>query len=216
MRNTEDFIKLAKAMALSFGETCEVVVHSREMAIVHIENGYISGRSVGHVMDPALCDYYVNRGRETGGVVVRITRKEDGTLLKSTTVIFYDENGDYDGMFCFTRDLSLINQVRNQLDTMMDVAPFEDKEVTGTNLSISDYAHLAISDIIKTVGKPSTLGSKEMKMRILEMLEDKGVFQLKDSVPQVCDMLGISQATLYNYLRDIRSRNTGFLQIKGS
>lgn len=63
------------------------------------------------------------------------------------------------------------------------------------------------------MGKPSALGSKEVKLRILRMLEEKGVFQLKDSVPQVCELLDISQATLYNYLREIRTQGSGFLPL---
>ena len=93
--------------------------------------------------------------------------------------------------------------------------PFEDREVSGTDLSISDYTHLVIADIIKNVGKPSTLGPKEIKLRIIRKLEEKGVFQLKDSVPQVCELLDISQATLYNYLREVRTQGSGFLQIAG-
>jgi len=76
-----------------------------------------------------------------------------------------------------------------------------------------DYSKLVIADIIKTVGKPSALGSKEVKLRILRKLEEKGVFQLKDSVPQVCELLDISQATLYIYLREIRTQGSGFLPL---
>ena len=39
------------------------------------------------------------------------------------------------------------------------------------------------------------------------------MFQLKDSVPQVCELLDISQATLYNYLREIRAQGSGFLPL---
>ena len=63
------------------------------------------------------------------------------------------------------------------------------------------------------MGKPSALGSKEVKLRILRKLEEKGVFQLKDSVPRVCELLDISQATLYNYLREIRTQGSGFLPL---
>ena len=87
------------------------------------------------------------------------------------------------------------------------------EQLSGIDLTIADYSKLVIADIIKTVGKPSALGSKEVKLRILRMLEEKGVFQLKDSVPQVCELLDISQATLYNYLREIRTQGSGFLPL---
>ena len=87
------------------------------------------------------------------------------------------------------------------------------EQLSGIDLTIADYSKLVIADIIKTVGKPSALGSKEVKLRILRKLEEKGVFQLKDSVPQVCELLDISQATLYNYLREIRAQGSGFLPL---
>ena len=87
------------------------------------------------------------------------------------------------------------------------------EQLSGIDLTIADYSKLVIADIIKTVGKPSALGSKEVKLRILRKLEEKGVFQLKDSVPQVCELLDISQATLYNYLREIRTQVSGFLPL---
>ena len=87
------------------------------------------------------------------------------------------------------------------------------EQLSGIDLTIADYSKLVIADIIKTVGKPSALGSKEVKLRILRKLEEKGVFQLKDSVPQVCELLDISQATLYNYLREIRTQGSGFLPL---
>jgi predicted transcriptional regulator YheO len=33
-------------------------------------------------------------------------------------------------------------------------------------------------------------------------LSEKGVFQVKKAVPIIADMLGLSRATVYNYLRE--------------
>ena len=116
-------------------------------------------------------------------------------------------------MLCFTVNLTALDQAKKMLDSLMNVMPFETPEAMGSDLTIADYSKLVIADIIKTVGKPSALGSKEVKLRILRKLEEKGVFQLKDSVPQVCELLDISQATLYNYLREIRTQGSGFLPL---
>lgn len=210
----KSLIRIARAIALAQGENCESVVHDREKTIVHIENGYISNRMVGDVMDDSVFEYLDGKARENDGIVVRLTRKDNGEILKSTTMFFYDEQGAYEGMLCFTMNLTVINQARNLLDSLMNIKPFEDRENVGTDMSIVDYTHLVISDIIKDVGKPSTLGSKEIKLRVLSKLDEKGVFLLKDSVPQVCELLDISQATLYNYLREIRSRTTPLLPIR--
>lgn len=208
-------VEIAKALALSMGETCETVVHDENKTIIHIENGSISGREVGDVMDDSVFEYLADRSRKENGNVVRLTKKANGELAKSTTVMFFDSMGKYEAMLCFTINLTALNQARNMLDSLMNIQPFEEKEEQKDNRTIADYTRTVIADIIKEVGKPSTLGPKEIKLRTLRMLDEKGVFLIKDSIPQVCELLSISQATLYNYLREIRTDSVDLLPMRG-
>ena len=127
-------------------------------------------------------------------------------------MMFFDENGAYEAMLCFTVNLTALDQAKKMLDSLMNVMPFDSPEAIGSDLTIADYSKLVIADIIKTVGKPSALGSKEVKLRILRKLEEKGVFQL-DLFGAQGRGLDISQATLYNYLREIRTQGSGFLPL---
>lgn len=206
-------IQIAKGISLSLGETCEAVVHDRDHRIAYIANGHISGREQGQQMEESVFKYFEDETRANNGTVVRLTRKNNGELHKSTTMMFFDETGAYEATLCFTVNLTALDQAKKMLDSLMNVMPFDSPEAMGSDLTIADYSKLVIADIIKTVGKPSALGSKEVKLRILRKLEEKGVFQLKDSVPQVCELLDISQATLYNYLRGIRAQGSGFLPL---
>lgn len=199
-------IKVAEAIALASGPKCETVVHDKNLKIVYIANGELSGRSIGCVMDENVFRYLWEWSQKSNGIVIRMTRKENGDLKKATTVFAQDQDGNYVGMLCFTQDLTAMNQARNLLDSIMNIQPFDSSEES--SMTITDYAHTVISDIIKEVGKPSTLGTREINIRILRRLEEKDVFSLKDAVPQVCEMLNISQATLYNYLREIRVQNS--------
>jgi len=211
----EILIPVAKAIALAMGDKCETVVHDADRRIAFIANGHISGREVGQLMDDSVFEYLMDRAKKEGGRVVRLTKKADGELAKATTVVFYDSTGGYCGMLCFTMNLTMLNQARNLLDTIMNVQPFEENEEGGENMNIVEYTRMVIADIIKEVGKPSTLGPKEIKMRTLKLLDEKGVFLIKDSIPQVCELLSISQATLYNYLREIRSEKAELLPVSG-
>ena len=52
---TDFYARLAHAIAVQFGSNCEVVVHDLETndperSIVAIENGHVTGRSVGDVL----------------------------------------------------------------------------------------------------------------------------------------------------------------------
>ena len=84
-------IQIAQSIALSLGENCEAVVHDRNRRIAFIANGYISGREKGQVMEESVFDYFEDLTRSNGGTVVRLTRKDNGELHKSTTMMFFDD-----------------------------------------------------------------------------------------------------------------------------
>ena len=45
---------------------------------------------------------------------------------------------------------------------------------------------------------------KEDKLAIVESLENKGIFDVKGSVEYVADRLGVTNFTIYNYLKEVR------------
>jgi predicted transcriptional regulator YheO len=49
---------------------------------------------------------------------------------------------------------------------------------------------------------------REEKIELIGRLAEKGVFQVKKSVSILADQLGLSRATVYNYLREARETNT--------
>ena len=47
---------------------------------------------------------------------------------------------------------------------------------------------------------------KEDKLRIVARLEEKGIFAIKNSVDYVAECLGVSNFTVYNYLKEVRGK----------
>jgi hypothetical protein len=64
--------------------------------------------------------------------------------------------------------------------------------------------HGALDRIIAAVeaelGRPLSDLSREDKQRAVRMLEERGAFQLRKSVEDVADAMGVSRFTVYNYL----------------
>ena len=50
--------------------------------------------------------------------------------------------------------------------------------------------------------------SMEEKIQLVRILEDQGVFQIKGVINQVALLLGVSNFTVYNYLKKIRAANS--------
>ena len=138
-------IQIAKGISQSLGETCEAVVHDRDHRIAYIANGHISGREQGQEMEESVFKYFEDETRANNGTVVRLTRKNNGELHKSTTMMFFDETGAYEAMLCFTVNLTALDQAKKMLDSLMNVMPFDSPEAIGSDLTIADYSKLVIA-----------------------------------------------------------------------
>lgn len=125
-------IQIAKGISLSLGETCEAVVHDRDHRIAYIANGHISGREQGQEMEESVFKYFEDETRANNGTVVRLARKNNGELHKSTTMMFFDETGAYEAMLCFTVNLTALDQAKKMLDSLMNVMPFDSPEAMGS------------------------------------------------------------------------------------
>ncbi len=57
-----------------------------------------------------------------------------------------------------------------------------------------------LAAVQRDVGGPLSELSREDKQRAVKQLNDRGAFQLRKSVEQVAEVLGVSRFTVYNYL----------------
>ena len=53
------------------------------------------------------------------------------------------------------------------------------------------------------IGKPLSLMSKSDRKKVVGMLDERGVFQVRKSVPLVAERLGVTHKTIYNYLAEL-------------
>ena len=61
-----------------------------------------------------------------------------------------------------------------------------------------------MSSELKLMAKPVAYMQKEDKLAIVDRLEDKGIFDVKGSVEYVAERLGVTNFTIYNYLKEVR------------
>jgi len=45
--------------------------------------------------------------------------------------------------------------------------------------------------------------TKNDRVRVVSLLDDRGAFQLRKSVPLVAERLGVTEKTIYNYLAEL-------------
>ena len=62
---------------------------------------------------------------------------------------------------------------------------------------------------IRQIGKAPSQMNKEEKKQVLSQLDRKGALLITRSGPKICQALGISKFTLYNYLEEIHKQQEG-------
>lgn len=216
----EERLELLKNMVLGMsklmGSDTEIVLHDLyKKKLVYIVNNHITGRSIGYHMDPTVYEVIENLADDDGHLIGYGSKTAKGMSLRSSHFILRGEDGQPAAMICINQDTSRLQNARDLLDSMICLQPLgaavQEQEPEDETNYIQKMTQQVIIDSIEKM-KPTSIDTKEGKLRVLQQLEIKGVFAVKDAVPSVCRLLSISQATLYNYLREIRSQENPVTQ----
>lgn len=211
---SEELLQALKGIVLGMGkllgEDTEVVLHDIEKKeIVYIVNGHITGRYEGYRLESSVYDAVINLADQDGHVIGYGSSSSKGNNLRSSHFVVPDEAGNPCALICINQDTAKLASICDTIYSMIRIRPLahaEEPKREDENY-IQQIMQQVIADSIEKM-KPTAIDTKEGKMEIVRRLEVKGVFAVKDAVPYVCKALSISQATLYNYLRELRNQST--------
>ncbi|MFK4790923.1 transcriptional regulator [Microbacterium sp. ZW T5_56] len=203
-----------RAVATAAGSHVEVVLHNLDGAdvdlghtIVAIENGHVTGRSVGGPSTSLGLDVLRNR-RGNHDALGYTAYTSDGRELRCSSVYFYNAAGDIIASLCVNVDLSPLQRARDAVDALLPrhvSAGNAPREHFGVDLiSVMDSM---ISDAIGEIGRPVESMSRDDKIMVLERLDERGATQMRKSVEAIAKRLGISRVTAYAYLDEARGRD---------
>jgi len=203
-------LPLVHGLAEMFGPDCEVVLHDvgrLPRSIVAIENGHVTGRSVGDVPTDLMLRS-LRRATEGGADVRLYVTSSDGKVLKSLAVTLRDAEGDVFGILGLNLDVSGLVQTQRTLANLAavgrlggDAAPETEEIFAG---DIRDVVAGMIAKILNEMGKTPAAMSRDEKMEVVKRLEERGAFLVKRSAEQVADALDLSRYTIFSYLKEIR------------
>jgi predicted transcriptional regulator YheO len=198
----EELKTIVKSLGKMFYPYCEVVLHDLsdpEHAIIAIENS-MSGRKVGdpttniglkRINDPKFPKVLQNYQSMT----------PDGRVMKSTSIGVNDESGKCIGAICFNFDVSSFTQVNKQLQEFLKT----DNTNVPTKKFFKSTSITELDKFIKTYCTNNKLNisnlSFEDKKQIVQELQEQGYLSIKGAPKTVANILGISRATVYNYLK---------------
>lgn len=211
MKSTDPFDfarRMVKALASQFGSTCEVVLHDLtggdlDHTIIAIENGHISGRSIGDGPSRIALEAIHDSEEAHPDRLAYLTKTRDGKILKSSTIFLRDEKGKAIGILAINNDITLTvagEQALHSYNTSLQ----DSREPERIATNVADLLDELIEQSVQLIGKPAPLMDKSEKIRAIRFLNDAGTFLITKSGPKVCQVFGISKYTLYSYLDEAK------------
>ncbi|MGQ7787981.1 helix-turn-helix transcriptional regulator [Nesterenkonia sp. K-15-9-6] len=197
-----------KAVAVTIGEHCEVVLHDlsrRDMdqTIHAIENGHVSGRSVGGPSTDRGLTLLKDESVDHDAFGYR-GRTADGRELHCSSVYYRNRAGSVIGALCINVDLTALENVRSIISSLLPTQQQDEpEEIVGP--SIDAVLDGMLESAIAEIGKPPPVMVKDDRIAVLRRLEARGAFHIKRAVDRVSQRLGISKVTAYSYLDTIRN-----------
>ncbi len=193
-------------LAEFLGDGHEILLHSLEdldESAVKVINGHLSGRREGApITDLAmemLSNFLKNPDSKAGKVYQN--RSSKGVPLRSATLPIFGDNERIIGLICinFYMDIPL----HRYLDSLTKFSR-ENNEIVETFVTNSD--ELISSNVIKaksTILNDNSITASNKNKAIIKYLYERDIFDLKDSVVKVADLLSISKNTVYMHIRNI-------------
>lgn len=204
----ESYKIMAEGLADYLGSGYELVLHSLEnldRSVIKIINGCYSGRREGApITDLALSMLSKIEKTPDTNYISYYTNNKKGEPLKSSTIVIRGSKNKAIGLFCINFYLNtpvqdFIQNFNNSKFTE------QNKEITENFVeNVSDLIHESVEEIRQQVRNDPAVSSANKNKEIVTLLHQRGIFNLKDGVIQVADLLGISKNTVYLHIRNLK------------
>lgn len=195
MSDLEQYFSVAEAINLLLYPHGEVVVHNLKTGkIAAIYNSY-SKRKVG---DESLIEEAADLSKLPDVFPMYSKTNWDGRKMKSVTATLRDKKKNPIGLLCINLDISRWEEFSHFLDQW--VTSKTQPEVLFKD-DWREKINLYVSEFLKKEGSTLKSLGKEKKRNLVKALHKEGGFEAKNAAVYVADVLNLSRATIYNYLR---------------
>ncbi len=207
----ETLKQMADGITATFGNTCEVAIHdlsSVTHSLVYI-TGNVTNRQIGSPVTDAVIKEIVEHGSAVKDKYSFKTITDDGREIKSTTLFIRNDEEEVIAAFCINFDVTDYLNAIQALELFAGIKKNKESKRISEKFafSIDNTVETLFEEAVKEIGKrPATMSTDE-KIGLVKILERKGVFQIKGVINQVALQLGVTNFTVYNYLKKVRATN---------
>ena len=203
----KSYIPVADMIARTWGTECEVVLHDvadPEHSVVYVVNGHVTGREIGqgfeHFVKSAL-----EQGDTNEDFVANDFFRKKGKLIRTSSAMIRDDGGKLIGALCINIDMTRMLQQAEYIQSFLPQVkekPTVKKDVSPDR--VEDMVFSLIDNILADC-ETSAL-SREERIAKIRFMDTRGIFQLKGSIEQVAERLGVNKVTVYSYLDEVRGK----------
>ena len=193
------YIPLCEAIGKLFYPNVEVVMHDViSKKLVYIVNAF-SKRRVGDMMAGNLQDI-ANLKQDWIGPYDKIN--DDGHRLKAVSIILKDVAKNPIGMICINYNTEAVENLFESLKGFLHVneGPVE-KPSAAFSQNWKEHTDQTIEKFLKEKNISLSGLSTSDKKELVIFLEEEGIFNIRNVVGYLCNVLQISRATIYNWLK---------------
>jgi len=200
-KQLETFMPLCDSIGKLFYPNVEVVLHDLStQKLVHIVNAF-SKREIGDKMINDVKDF----DSLTQDIVGPYNKTNiDGAKLKTVSTIIRDTNKNPIGIICINFKIEVFEKMYDSLKMLLNI---EEESSQPQALFSQDWKEHTLSTINKYLNKNS-LVLKDLKIKekkeLIIYLNNEGIFSIRNVVSYLCEVLDISRATIYKWLKEIK------------
>lgn len=198
MNELSPYRPVAEAISLLLFPHAEVVLHDLKTGCIEAIFNNLSKRSAG---DESLLDEIDQLSDNQDLFPPYFKTNRDGRKMKSVTAVLRNPNGKPIGLLCINLDISKWEEMHHFILDLI-------KPTTATPnfLFKNDWRekiNIYVSSYLKKHALRLESLDKAEKKKLLLALYQEGAFDTKNAASYVAEVLQISRATVYNYLKEI-------------
>lgn len=199
------YMPLLPFLAQLCGPSCEVLLHDvtqPENSVIAIENGSLSGRTVGSPLTDLAYRIIDSGDYHHKDFLSNYVGAGKGKHFISSTY-FIKNHGRLIGLLCINRDMTTLAELEHALQRLQKQLNLT-TQLPEIQESFDVPMPQILQNIVSTAITESGLLPERMKrsekVAIVQKLAEQGVLDMKGSVSVIAQHLQISEPTVYRYL----------------
>ncbi len=191
------YFSIAEAINLLLYPHAEVILHDLDSGLIAAIYNNFSKRKIG---DESLLEEIESYKELPNVFPVYLKTNWDGRKIKSISSTLRDQKGKAIGLLCINLDLSKWEEFHHFVESWLNNATQSQPE----ELFKDDWREKINAYVANYLARERTtlkqLNREEKKALVLS-LHKEGAFKAKNAANYVGDVLDLSRATIYNYLK---------------